>query len=312
MNGILALLAGSVVVGMHGHRPLLWLAGRGGDPTVLLTGWILSTVGLVASTVATVTLLTLPADEHPAAGIFALAGGCWTALSSGSVPGWREALAASGLLGTVVLLVRVAWAVSARVRQRRARAPHLARLRLLASASPSSEPLWVRDDRPLAMSIGGRPGVIVMSDGLRRCLRPQAVEAALEHERAHLRGRHHALVTVAEVVGSALPVCPLLRAAPAAIKDLVELAADAAAARRCGPEAVREALCRLTAHPGPVGSLAMAGRLTQERLHRLGAADASGNRGLRIAGCIGMSIAALLLPAATGWLAVNVVGCVVT
>ena len=312
MNGILALLAAGVLVGMHGHRPLLWLADRRVDPTVLLTGWILSTVGLVASTVATVSLLTLPADEHPAAGIFALAGGCWSALSSGSVPGWREALAAASLVGTAVLLLRLGLAVSARLRRRRAQAPHLAQLRMLASGTPSSEPLWVRDDRPLAMSIGGRPGLIVMSDGLRRCLPPEAVSAALEHERAHLRGRHHALVAVAEVVGSALPVCALLRAAPSAIKDLVELAADAAAARRCGPAAVREALCRLTGQPLPAGSLAMAGRLTQDRLHRLRAPDVRHDRGVRLAGCIGIAVAALVLPAATGWLAVNVVGCVVT
>ena len=312
MNGILALLAAGVVVGVHGHRPLLWLAERRVDPTVLLTGWILSTVGLVASTVATVSLLTLPADEHPAAGIFALAGGCWSALSSGSVPGWREALAASSVVGTAVLLLRLGWAVSARLRRRRAQAPHVAQLRMLASGRPSSEPLWVRDDRPLAMSIGGRPGVIVMSDGLRRCLPPEAVTAALEHERAHLRGRHHVLVAVAEVLGSALPVCPLLRAAPSAIADLVEIAADAAAARRCGPAAVGEALCRLTGQPVPAGSLAMAGRLTQDRLHRLRADALGRSRGARIAGCIGIAVAALVLPAASGWLAVNVVGCVVT
>ena len=312
MNGILALLGAGVAVGMHGHRPLLWLAERRVDPTVLLTGWILSTIGLVASTVATVGLLTLPADEHPAAGIFALAGGCWSALSSGSVPGWREALAAASVVGTALLLLRLGWAVSSRLRRRRAQAPHVAQLRMLASGTPSSEPLWVRDDRPLALSIGGRPGVIVLSDGLRRRLPPEAVTAALEHERAHLRGRHHVLVAVAEVLGTALPVCPLLRAAPSAIKDLVELAADAAAARRCGPAAVGEALCRLTGQPVPAGSLAMAGRLTQDRLHRLRTAEVRHDRGARIAGCIGIAVAALVLPAATGWLAVNVVGCVVT
>ena len=312
MNGILALLAAGTVVGLHGHRPLLWLAGRRVDPTVLLTGWLLLSVGLVTSAVATITLLALPADEHPASGIFALAGGCWTALSSGSAPRWQEALAALGVAAGAWVLLRLGWAVLARRRLRRSQAPHLEQLRILAAGSPPSEPLWVDDDRPLALSIGGRPSLIVMSDGLRRRLPPDAVTAALEHERAHLRGRHHALVAVAEVVASALPGCPLLRAAPSAIRDLVELAADAAAARRCGPAAVREALCRLTGQPVPAGSLAMAGHLTEDRLHRLGAAEMGHNRGSRIAGCIGVAVAALVLPAATGWLAVNVVGCVVT
>ena len=312
MSGVLTLLAGGAVVGLHAHRPLLWLAARRVDPTVLLTGWVLLTVGLVASTVATISLLALPADEHPASGIFELAGGCWTALSSGSVPGWGEAVAALSVLGAGVIVLRLAWATSVHIRQRRAQAPYLEQLRLLAPPASTVQPLWIRDDRPVAMSIGGRPGLIVMSDALRSQLTPAAVAATLEHERAHLRGRHHALVAVVEVLASALPVCPLLRAAPAAIRDLVELAADAEAARRCGPGAVREALCRLTGHPVPVGGLAMAGRLTQTRLLRLTPGFVSHNRAVRLVGCATAATAALLLPAATGWLAVNVVGCVIT
>ena len=312
MSGILALLAGASIVGFHAHRPLLWLAGRRVDPTILLTGWVLATVGLVASTVATVTLIALPADDHPSSGIFALAGGCWTALSSGVVPGWREALAALSIMGATGILLRLAWAIRRRINLRRTQTPHLEQLRLLASGSASDEPLWVRAERPFAMSIGGRPGVILMSTALRQELPAAAIAATLEHERAHLRGRHHALVAVAEVLAAALPVCPLLRTAPSAIRDLVEHAADAEAARRCGTAAVREALCRLTGHPVPVGTLAMASGLTEARLLRLTAEVPRSNRVLRFAGCAAVAIGALLLPAAAGWLAVNVAGCVVT
>ena len=315
MSGVLALLAGGAVIGLHGHRPLLWLATRRVDATILLTGWVLLTVGLVASMVATISLQALPADEHPASGIFELVGGCWTALSTGSVPGWGESVAALSVLGAAAIVLRLAWATSVRIRQRRAQAPYLQQLRLLAPIAPAApvvQPLWIRDDRPLAMSIGGRPGLIVMSDALRSQLTPAAVAATLEHERAHLRGRHHALVAVVEVLAAALPVFPLLRAAPAAIRDLVELAADAEAARRCGPGAVREALCRLTGQPVPAGGLAMAGRLTQARLLRLTPGFVSHSRAVRLAGCAAVATAALLLPAATGWLAINVVGCVVT
>ena len=312
MSGILALLAGVAVVGLHGHRPLLWLADRRVDPTVLLTGWALTTVGLVASAVATVVLIALPADDHAASGIFALAGGCWAAVSSGAVPGWREALAAISIRGAAGILVRLAWAIRERSRRRRTQTPHLEQLRLLASGSSAAEPLWVSDERPFAVSIGGRPGVILMSTGLRRELPSTAIAATLEHERAHLRGRHHALVAVAEILAAALPVCPLLRAAPSAIRDQVEHAADAEAARRCGAAAVREALCRLTGHPTPAGALAMAARLTEDRLLRLSTVGPRSNRVMRCAGCVAMALGALLLPAAAGWLTVNVVGCVVT
>ena len=310
MNGALALLVGSATVGLYGHRPLLWLADRRLDPTILLTGWLLSSIGLLVSTVATTSLFALPADDHPSSGIFGLAGGCWTALASGSVPGWREALAALSLAVAGTILVRVGWAVVLRVRRRSSTSQHVARLRLLAADVPPGEPLWVRDDRPLALSIGGRPGLIVVSDAIPRVLTPAAVAATLEPERAHLRGRHHLLVAVVEVLAAALPVSPLLRAAPAALKDLVELAADAQAARRCGPAAVQEALSRLTAQPTPAGGLAMAGRLTQARLARLASAGSGSNRTVRLAGCTAVAVAALSLPAAAGWLALNVVGCV--
>lgn len=311
MTGAMALLLGTAVVGLYGHRPLLWLADRRLDPTILLTGWLLSTVGLIVSTVATISLFALPADEHPASGIFRLAGGCWTALSSGSVPGWREGLAALGVIGAATILLRIGWVVTVRRRRRRKTAPHVDQLRLLAAGAPARDPLWVRDDRPLAMSIGGRPGVIVMSDSLRHHLTPGALAATLEHERAHLRGRHHLLVAIVETLAAALPMSPLLRAAPAALEDLIELAADAHAARRCGPAAVQEALSRLTGQPTPAVGLAMASRLTQARLRRLATGSVGATRAMRIAGCTAVGVAALSLPAGAGWLALNVVGCVV-
>lgn len=312
MTGVLVLLVGSAVVGLHGHRPLLWLADRRVDPTILLTGWMVSTVGLAAPVLMAFSVLTLPADEHPASGLFALAGGCWTAVASGSSPSGRELVAAISVLSTAGLVGRLAWMIAVRRRRGRGLAPHLQQLRRLAAGLPTGEPLWVRDDRPLAVSIGGRPGVIVMSDTLRHDLTPVALAAALEHERAHLRGRHHRLLAVVELLAAALPGCPLLRAAPSAVKDLVELAADAQAARRWGPAAVQEALCRLTGQPVPMRGLGMGGRLTRLRMARLSDGGVGGSSVGRLAGCAAAAVGALFLPAATGWLAVNVVGCVVT
>lgn len=311
MTGVLALLAGGTAVGLYGHRPLLWLADRRVDPTILLTGWTLLTVGLVGSTVAMIGILALPADEHPSAGIFELAGGCWTAVAKGAVPGWQQAFAAISITATFGITARLGWAGSARSRARKSHAPHVEQLRLLAATGPAGEPLWVEDERAMAVAIAGRPGLIVATEGLRRRLSPEALRATLEHERAHLRGRHHMLVTVAETLAAALPWCPLLRAAPAATRDLVELAADASAARRCGPEAVLTALRHLTGHPAPVFGLAMASRLTEVRLSRLSSRRGPG-RLLRWPGTVAMALGALALPAATGWLGVNILGCVVT
>lgn len=310
MTGVLALVLGGTMVGLYGHRPLLWLAERRVDPTILLTGWMLLSVGLVGSTVAMIGLLALPTDEHPSSGLFALAGGCWTAVTAGTLPGWQQVSAVVSVALAGGILGRLVWATLAGARARRQHSPQVDRLRLLALAGPPGEPLWVDDDRAMALSIGGRPGLIIATKGLRKQLTPAAVQATLEHERAHLRGRHHALVTVAETLATALPRCPLLRAAPAATKDLVELAADAWAARRCGPEAVRTALRQLAGHQAPAVGLAMAGRLTELRMSRLGA-PTSVDRLVRWPGSVAMAVGALALPTGTGWLGINILGCVI-
>lgn len=313
MTGVLTLLFGSVAVGLNGHRVLLWLGDRRVHPTVLLTGWVLASLGLVASSVAMVAMVAMPADRHYASGVLLrLAGGCWTALSSGTAPGWRQLFAGLSLVTSAVLLARLVWSVSGQLRRRRRQATHLIELRRLAGEARGEAPLWIEDARPMAMSISGRPGLIIMTQGLRRRLSPQAVQATLEHEKAHLRGRHHALLAIANTLSAAFPFCPLLRAAPSATKDLVELAADAQAALRCGPAAVQEALYRLTGHPVPDGGLGMVGRLTEVRLSRLSTGHVMAARPVRWISCAGVAATALLLPAATGWLALNVVGCVVT
>lgn len=310
MTSVLALVLSGTMVGLHGHRPLLWLAERRVDPTILLTGWMVLSVGLVGSSVTMIGFLALPTDEHQSVGLFQLAGGCWSAVAAGRLPGWQQAFAAANIALTGYILVRLWCSALARARARRLHAPHLHQLRLLARGVPSGEPLWVNDDRAIAVSIGGRPGIIIATEGLRKRLSPAAVEATLEHERAHLRGRHHVLVTVAEILAAALPWCPLLRAAPAATKDLVELAADARAARRCGPEAVRTALRQLTGHRAPAYGLGAASRLVELRISRLTSARGIG-RLMRWSGSTAMALSALTLPAATGWLGMHMVGCVV-
>ena len=308
MTVLVALLGGSIASAWHGHRLLLWLADRRLDPTILLTGWVLSTVGLVASMVATLSLVLLPADDHHS-GALGLAGDCWMALTSGVLPGGAEIAAAVGVVVAAFVLARVGYVIHGRLRRRRRTAAHVQQLRLLAAGGRAEDPVWIEDERPIALSIGGRSGLIVMSRALQDQLTPAAVHATLEHERAHLRGRHHLILAVVETLAAALPWCPLLRAAPEATRDLVELAADSRAARRCGRSAVREALSRLTGHPAPVGALAIAGRLTEARLQRLSAGSIGASGLSRMAGCSTVAAGALLLPTAAASLALSVVQC---
>ncbi len=129
--------------------------------------------------------------------------------------------------------------------------------------------LWLAHDRPLAFSLTGRCGVIVATDGLSRHLPGPAVDAVLAHERAHLAGRHHLLIAAADALRSALAFVPLFRHAPGAVRDLVELAADVAAVRRCGASAVRSALVSVSGHGTPRSALGMARDAVDLRLARL-------------------------------------------
>lgn len=306
----LTLLIGTVTVGVLGHRPLVWLGQRRVDPTVVLTGWVLSSFGLVVSTLASIASLAVPADAHVGGGLLRLAGGCWTALTSGAMPRWREAVAFLALLCLVLLAARIGKATAHHMGSRRRLRRQSGQLRLLAAVARRGEPLWIQDERPMALALSGRPGLIVMTDGLRRRLGPEALAATLEHERAHLRGCHHALLALVDVIAEALPICPLWRGAPAATRDLIELAADAAAARRCGSHAVREALRELAGQPVPAVGLGMSSPLTASRLDQLTSTAARSSPWLRAGRCVAVAVATLALPAVTGTALVSAMGCI--
>nr|BFE78379.1 hypothetical protein GCM10020093_009800 [Planobispora longispora] len=88
-----------------------------------------------------------------------------------------------------------------------------------------------------------------MTTGTLERLDALQVAAVLEHERAHLRHRHHLLLAVVDALGTALPWSRTVRRARAELPALVEMAADDAAARRHGPVPVIGALRLLAPAP---------------------------------------------------------------
>lgn len=76
--------------------------------------------------------------------------------------------------------------------------------------------------------------------------RPQ-LDAAIEHERAHIRGHHHAMIVLADSLRRLTRPFGFLRHYPDAIGYLIELAADDAAARRHGRLTVATALLEMCA-----------------------------------------------------------------
>jgi hypothetical protein len=274
------------------------------DPVVLLVGWLLSMVGVLAATAAGITLVLIP-DHGPATSLLTLLHGCWMSVSHGATPRIEELV---GLLATLVFVVLISRfpviAVRTARRRRHAARDHVVTLSLGARREDST--LWLDHDRPLAFSIAGSPGVIVATEGLVRHLSPSEVRAVLAHEQAHLRGRHHRLVMWVDALAAALPFVPLFRQAPGAVRELVEVAADVSAVRSCGLEAVHSALIQVSADGAPSGSLAMANDGVDIRLARLRLGTQPAGRVRQTLSCGLAGAAAVALPIWTGiWVLVG-------
>jgi Zn-dependent protease with chaperone function len=316
MIAALALLVGAAAAGWWVPRWLRRVDLLRRDPLVLIVCWLVSMAGVALSAVAGVILLLLPSHGHIGT-LAAALHHCWEAVQHGSPPEVEEL---GGLLG-VVLLVAAAIRIAVSgigVYRRRVRAgrEHLAVLRLAARVDVGKPTtLWMAYDGPLAFSLAGRPGAVVATEGLTRHLAADGVAAVLEHERAHLRGRHHLLIAVVDAVSVVLRFVPLFRQAPAAIRELVELAADVAAVRVCGAAATRAALLGVAWHDAPGPALAMARDAIDLRLARLNRAAAVPSRGRRAASCGVAGLIAAIVPflTAAGLLvAVAVVSCPMT
>ncbi|GHH83701.1 hypothetical protein GCM10018793_46430 [Streptomyces sulfonofaciens] len=127
------------------------------------------------------------------------------------------------------------------------------RARSAADGRQAAGDLSIVDDvRPDAYALPGRPGRIVVTSGMLRCLTPQEHAALFAHERAHLSGRHHLFLAAAELCARCHPGLRPLRGA---IALAAERAADEAAALATGDR-------RLTARA--IGRAALAARMAPD------------------------------------------------
>jgi hypothetical protein len=316
MTTALALLAGAFTAAWLVPSVLQRLDLRRRDPVLLIVTWFVAMAGVLLAAAAAALVLLLP-DHGPGGRLLAAFHHCWAAVQHGSPPRVEEA---AGVIGVALLAAFASRLAVVSVRGLRWRTRRwqesLSVLRVVARpTSGSADVLWLAHERPLAFSMSGRPGVVVATEGLARHLAPAAVAAVVAHERAHLSGRHHLLVAAADALHTALPFVPLFRAAPRAVRELVELAADVTALRACGPAAVRSALLKVTRHDVPGTALAMAQDAVEVRLARLRHGTAPPGRLRRAVSCglAGMAVTTLPFVTAVGILiGVAVVTCPLT
>ncbi|MEC3974391.1 M56 family metallopeptidase [Amycolatopsis sp. H20-H5] len=281
-------------------------------PTAAMAWWFSTCAGVVFSAATGVFLLLVP-GHGPAASILRLLHDCLSSISHDEIPDLDPVAGIATAIAVCVVVARLGLATVRRWRRnQRLHQGHLDVLRLTGSDNSGIVPtLWLRQDDPVAYSLGGRRAMIVASHGLAERLSVQELKAVFAHEQAHLRGRHHLLISLADTLGKALRVVPLMRKLPGAIRVLAELAADRAAARQCGCETVRSALASVTSPSAPPSALAMAGGDVAVRLSELSLQPGKPPLGARlraVAGGLGATLAPLIV--ASGMLlATNVLGC---
>lgn len=169
---------------------------------------------------------------------------------------------------------------------------------------------------PAAHCVPGRGGrdLIVLTSAAIAQLSATEVQAALEHERAHLRLRHHRMILLADSLAAILAPVGALRSYPSQVRRLVELDADDVAVRRFGHRTVASALLAMcTPLPNPAGdapSLSFTGSAAAARVRRLLEGDGEHRpRALaRVLLTWSIPVALLLPPAIVLWPAASLVG----
>ncbi|MFC5744500.1 M56 family metallopeptidase [Actinomadura rugatobispora] len=257
MLALLAVLgAVAVLLGCGAGVVLDRLWASGVHPGTAAACWFAALAGTVAAVAGMIAvgLLWPPTPGH---GIVEWLHGC--------LPHHPVAALVLGGLASVPVVwlccARVAGGVPRLRRALRQRRDHREVLHMVAREDADHPDVLLLDHPiPVAYCLPSRWRPIVVSTGARRRLSPAQLEAVLEHERAHLRQRHHALLLLLDAVHALLPWPPTVRRARARIPVLLEMAADDAAARAGGSRPLAEALRQIATAPEFAGALAASGQ----------------------------------------------------
>lgn len=194
-----------VVAGLSGFLLVFLLPGRASGHTI---------AGCLERTYC---LYTLPA---------------WVRLSLWSL----AAIALAWLVGRMGTAVLVAARTSRRLRDLIA-----SHARLLNTPGPVVA-YEVADPSLYAVTCGVRRPVVLLSEGLERCLGPWELEVVLAHEEAHVRGRDTLLLTISRVLAASVSFVPGVGLARRRLETFLDVAADRRACLTTG-DALAVATC---------------------------------------------------------------------
>jgi Zn-dependent protease with chaperone function len=243
-------------------RPVLArITGGGMNPRLGVAAWLTAIGCVVAGWVGALGALLVDALNN-------LTNGTALTLCFGALR-IADRFAVSGPLGSLVLGALIAAAllvttvVGRRIlcdaRQRRFRSHEHARAaRIIGQPTDTSDVVVIQSHEPAAYCVAGRPAVIVVTSAALDRLDESQLVAVLDHEHAHINGRHHQLLLVLRACAACLSRLPIFAASADAVSRLLEMCADDASARRHGPHPLLCGLIALADRP-PVAAHAHPG-----------------------------------------------------
>jgi Zn-dependent protease with chaperone function len=263
----LSLLLYAILLSLLGPR---LLAGRGStrlSPRLGVTAWFVAAWSTVLAAVLGGLALAIPELPHSLGEVVAA---CTHAFPHPGAAISAAPVRVGGLVLAAAIASRTSWCVVATlVTSFRLRRRHGEALRIVGRPSVKPGAVVLDSDLALVYCLPGRRQQVVLTSGALRALSGSELDAAVAHEHAHLRGRHHLSLAVLHGLSRAYPAVPLFQYALRDVRRLLEMRADDVAAARHGRGTLVGALTALADAPAPTGSLAAAETAVEERLRRL-------------------------------------------
>jgi Zn-dependent protease with chaperone function len=267
VNTAPVLVAYTAAVGFVAPRVMLRSGWPHRAPALAAAVWHTLAVSFSIGAAFAAYSLAVPA-EHLHTGLMGLLHACGVDVGAGRPdPDMtdRPALGMPAAVG-VALLGSFSFHV---VRARRARERHREAVDLVGRHSARLRATVMPYDVPAAYCLPGRRPRIVISDAAVRHLTPEQLGAVLEHEQAHITGRHHLVLAAAEAFHSVFRWLPLARRGREQTALLLEMIADDRALRSHSHEVLATAMYEMAAARTPKGALAAGGHTAPIRLKRV-------------------------------------------
>ncbi|MEU9060975.1 M56 family metallopeptidase [Streptomyces sp. NPDC048430] len=267
MNSAPVLIGYTAAVGFLAPRILLRSAWPHRAPALAVATWHALAASFSISAALTAYQLAAP-TEHLHAGLVGLLHTCGLGSEAATAdPNVVERLAIA-LPGAVILALAASFAFHT-IRASRARRRHRDALDKVGTRSDRLRATVLSHDTPAAYCLPGRRSRIVVSDAAVRLLSAEQLDAVLEHERAHVSGRHHLMIAAMDAFASVFRWVPLARHAKEQTAMLLEMVADDRALRIHEHEVLATAVYEMAANRAPRGALGAGGHTALIRMQRI-------------------------------------------